>query len=66
VRAPGSKRTRPERTRAGAGASMIGSCHTVPVKLSAGPRRVGRDPQAKMSMVKFSLLERAGALGARR
>ena len=26
---------RAERTRAGAGASMIGSCHTVPVKLSA-------------------------------
>src|ERR1700746_683866 len=45
VRAPGSKRTKPERTRAGAGASMIGSCHTVPVKLSAGARRVGREPQ---------------------
>jgi hypothetical protein len=42
---PGSKRTKPERTRAGAGASMIGSCHTVPVKLSAGARRVGREPQ---------------------
>jgi hypothetical protein len=22
------------------------SCHTVPVKVSAGPRRVGRDPYA--------------------
>jgi hypothetical protein len=29
---------------------MIGSCHTVPVKLDAGPRRDGRDPQAMMSM----------------
>jgi hypothetical protein len=45
VRAPGSKRTSAERTRAGAGVSIIGSCHTVPVKLSAGPRRVGREPQ---------------------
>jgi hypothetical protein len=36
--------------RAGAGASMIGSCHTVPVKESAGPRRVGFDPAKTMSM----------------
>jgi hypothetical protein len=32
VRAPGSKRTMTERTRAGASASTIGSCHTVPMK----------------------------------
>ena len=44
VRAPGSKLTRPERTRAGAGASMIGSCQTMPVKDSFGWRRVGTDP----------------------
>jgi hypothetical protein len=35
--------------RAGAGASMTGSCHTVPVKASAGPRRVGTDPIFLMS-----------------
>jgi hypothetical protein len=29
---------------------MIGSCHTVPVKLEAGARRDGRDPQAMISM----------------
>jgi hypothetical protein len=29
---------------------MIGSCHTVPVKLGDGMRRDGRDPQAMMSM----------------
>src|SRR5947209_5634176 len=39
VRAPGSKVTRATRIRAGAGASIIGSCQTVPVKASAGPRR---------------------------
>ena len=36
---------------AGAGASMMGSCHTVPVKASAGARRVGTDPQGLMSIV---------------
>jgi hypothetical protein len=30
--------------RAGPGASMIGSCHTVPVNDSATMRRDGRDP----------------------
>jgi hypothetical protein len=35
----------PERSNAGSGASMMGSCQTVPVKLAAGARRVGRDPQ---------------------
>jgi hypothetical protein len=51
VRAPGSKRTHPARSIAGSGAWMIGSCHTIPVKLCAGPRRDGRDPQAIMSML---------------
>jgi hypothetical protein len=37
--------------RAGAGASMIGSCHTVPVNQSADPLRVGLAPQRVMSMV---------------
>jgi hypothetical protein len=32
VRARGSNLTQAPRMRAGAGASMIGSCHTVPVK----------------------------------
>jgi hypothetical protein len=44
VRAPGSKLTRAERTRAGPGASMIGSCQTVPVNDSAGIFRDARDP----------------------
>src|ERR1017187_242504 len=51
VRAPGSKRTQAERKSAGSGVWMIGSCHTVPVKLGALMRRDGRDPQAIMSMV---------------
>ena len=46
VRAPGSKLTRAERTRAGPGASMIGSCQTVPVNDSAGIFRDARDPAA--------------------
>src|SRR5208283_2769511 len=54
VRAPGSKRTQPARNSAGSGAWMIGSCHTVPVKLDAGPRRDGRDPQTMMSIVSTS------------
>src|SRR5262249_20318082 len=50
VRAPGSKLTRPARMRAGSGASMIGSCHTVPVNQSPGMRRDGADPDSLMSM----------------
>src|SRR6185369_14052589 len=51
VRAPGSKLTRPARTRAGAGASMIGSCHTTPVNDSFGWRRVGTEPLGLMSIL---------------
>ena len=51
VRAPGSKRTSPERSRAGSGASMIGSCQTVPVNDCAGPRRDGTEPLGRISMV---------------
>jgi hypothetical protein len=51
VRAPGSKLTRAARMRAGAGASMIGSCHTVPVNQSPGIRRDGTDPAGLMSMI---------------
>src|SRR6266436_7954550 len=51
VRAPGSKLTRAARMRAGAGASMIGSCHTVPVNQSPGIRRDGTDPDSLMSMI---------------
>src|SRR5947209_16731657 len=50
VRAPGSKLTRPARMHAGAGASMIGSCHTTPVNESFGCRRVGTDPLALISI----------------
>src|SRR6202171_3631384 len=50
VRAPGSKETRFETARAGAGDWMIGSCHTVPVKCSFGARRVGREPAGWISM----------------
>src|ERR1700687_3232030 len=39
--------------RAGAGASMIGSCHTVPVNESAAPRRGGTDPDALMFMARL-------------
>jgi hypothetical protein len=35
---------------------MIGSCHTVPVKLGGPIRRDGRDPHAMMSMVVSSPL----------
>src|SRR5580704_9375758 len=37
--------------RAGAGASIIGSCHTVPVNQSAGMRRDGAEPQVLISMI---------------
>jgi hypothetical protein len=36
--------------RAGAGASMIGSCQTVPVNDSAGIRRDGIEPSGLMSI----------------
>src|SRR3954449_11915793 len=44
VRAPGSKATRAELTRAGPGGVLIGSCQTVPVNQSLDARRVGREP----------------------
>src|SRR4051794_14482988 len=50
VRAPGSKATRAELTRAGAGGVLIGSCQTVPVNQSLDARRVGREPARKISM----------------
>src|SRR5665213_1853905 len=50
VRAPGSNATRLETIRIGACGVMIGSCQTVPVKLSFGPRRVGREPAGIISM----------------
>src|SRR5437773_1617158 len=56
VRARGSKRTKAPRMRAGAGASMIGSCHTVPVKESAGARREGTEPNGLISMADSFLL----------
>ena len=40
--------------RAGAGASMIGSCQTVPVNESAGPRREGTEPSGLISMTVLS------------
>ena len=51
VRARGSNLTQAQRMRAGAGASMIGFCHTVPVNDSAGPRRDAVDPKALISMM---------------
>src|ERR1700675_169216 len=50
VRAPGSKATRLHTSRAGASVVMIGSCSTVPVKESAGARRVGLEPETWISM----------------
>jgi hypothetical protein len=50
VRAFGSNRTQAPRMRAGAGASAIGSCQTVPVNESAGMRRDGIEPDRLMSM----------------
>jgi hypothetical protein len=50
VRAPGSNATRPATIRIGACGVMIGSCQTVPVKLSVGPRRVGLEPALKISI----------------
>src|ERR1700761_9452993 len=49
VRAPGSNATRLATMRIGACGVMIGSCHTVPVKLSLGPCRVGREPALMIS-----------------
>jgi hypothetical protein len=37
-------------TRAGSGASTIGSCHVVPVNQDAGPLRVGSAPHLRISM----------------
>ena len=45
--------TQAQRIRAGAGASMIGFCHTVPVNDSAGPRREAADPADLISMLPF-------------
>jgi len=45
VRARGSNRTHAHLMRAGAGASMIGFCQTVPVNDSGGMRREGTEPQ---------------------
>ena len=53
VHEPGSKRTKAERTRAGSGASTIGSCQTTPVKYSAAARRDGTEPQGWMFMLVF-------------
>src|SRR5215212_7771823 len=50
VRAPGSKVTRFARIRAGGGASMMGSCHTVPVKASGEACFVGNEPAMWISM----------------
>src|ERR1700722_16078429 len=47
---PASKVPRAARSRAGSGASMIGSCHTVPVNQSADIRREGVDPAGRSSM----------------
>jgi hypothetical protein len=60
VREPGSNSTQFERSRAGSGASMMGSCRTVPVNAGAGARRVGFDPQRRMSMgfLSFEFLNR--------
>src|SRR5262249_4471981 len=49
-RAFGSNRTKAPRMRAGAGASMIGSCQTVPVNDCAGARREGVAPNGLISM----------------
>ena len=50
VRAEGSNRTHAARTRAGSGASMIGSCHTVPVNQSPGIRLDAIVPQGRISI----------------
>ena len=60
VRARGSKRTQPLLIRAGVGASMMGFCHTVPVKDSAAPRREAVDPNGLISMT-VRPPERSGA-----
>ena len=38
----------------GAGAAMMGSCHTVPVNHSAGARREGTEPRGVMSIDDYS------------
>ena len=55
VLAVGSNVTLIARTRAGSGASTIGSCHTVPVKYSEDAFFVGRVPDLNMSILLSSL-----------
>ena len=61
VRAAGSNVTTTARTRAGAGASLTGSCRTVPVKFSAAGLAEGREPTLLISMA-MVLLCWAGTL----
>jgi hypothetical protein len=56
VRAPGSKVTTFDFNSAGSGASMTGSCQTVPVNALAGARRVGLEPQRLISILCSPLL----------
>ena len=55
VRAAGSNVTLIALTRAGSGASTIGSCHTVPVKYLEDAFFVGRVPAFNMSIMLYSL-----------
>jgi len=57
---PGSNVTLIALTRAGSGASTIGSCHTVPVKYSEDAFFVGRVPDRNMSIM-LSLLSYIGS-----
>ncbi len=50
VRAPGSKVTQTARTRAGSGASLIGTCQTRPVNQSGLALRIGVSEALRMSM----------------
>src|SRR5690242_15149409 len=52
-RAPGSKVTLAQRTRAGSGASNSGSIRTLPVKYSAGPLFEGCEPLFLIFMSRF-------------
>jgi hypothetical protein len=47
--------------RAGAGASMIGFCHTVPVNDSSGMRREGAEPNGLISMNSFPRFDSAAS-----
>jgi hypothetical protein len=53
VRAPGSNVTIAARSRAGTGASTIGSRHAVPVTKSEDIRRDGADPIGRASMARL-------------